>query len=496
MWEELAGGLLAAPGAAVTGVGGLLGNIRDAVALESQRKVAGVALKMMFTSVNDMLIDEENTPRSLQETVDGMLTNVRLSVVEGMKGQSAAAALIQDHLAMRATGWLSPEAGLYHNLRCRVLYYLSPADETTWWVLSHRWAKLLIPLFFVGFAGINVWFFILLYLLHDTRDEYQLCRFLTQFKLFQYLFTGVLPLAFFFYRLLRAQTLYDPELGSGYDPEMAEDVASWHFHAPALPWEWMEWAAVIARMVVVLDGFVRLKCCANGGPEQLEALEAIRMDGADGQLDGVVDAHHQTVNLTATKVGRRGDVSHERQATPWLWRQGVDPARPQPGRHHEAKLWAEYTERYRFRREKAREEGLDVRVCNGGAVMQGLFAWEILTLALSAALVGGVIGSMEYSTDQWRFWMFCELGVAVHSLLAFPYMLFIFAPIEYAVGAAKTGYDRHGWLCQHLTMDEVRQCRKAYADARERKGVTRQQGIFDYNKRGKDNKRDLAVLIG
>ena len=59
-------------GAAVTGVGGLLGNIRDAVALESQRKVAGVALKMMFTSVNDMLIDEENTPRSLQETVDGM----------------------------------------------------------------------------------------------------------------------------------------------------------------------------------------------------------------------------------------------------------------------------------------------------------------------------------------------------------------------------------------------------------------------------------------
>ena len=40
MWEELAGGLLAAPGAAVTGVGGLLGNIRDAVALESQRKVA------------------------------------------------------------------------------------------------------------------------------------------------------------------------------------------------------------------------------------------------------------------------------------------------------------------------------------------------------------------------------------------------------------------------------------------------------------------------
>ena len=103
---------------------------------------------------------------------------------------------------------------------------------------------------------------------------------------------------------------------------------------------------------------------------------------------------------------------------------------------------------------------------------------------------------MEYSTDQWRFWMFCELGVAVHSLLAFPYMLFIFAPIEYAVGAAKTGYDRHGWLCQHLTMDEVRQCRKAYADAREKKGVTRQQGIFDYTRRGKDNKRDLAVLIG
>ena len=105
VWEELAGGLLAAPGAAVTGVGGLLGNIRDAVALESQRKVAGVALKMMFTSVNDMLIDEENTPRSLQETVDGMLTNVRLSVVEGMKGQSAAAALIHDFIAGLPDGY-------------------------------------------------------------------------------------------------------------------------------------------------------------------------------------------------------------------------------------------------------------------------------------------------------------------------------------------------------------------------------------------------------
>ena len=128
---------------------------------------------------------------------------------------------------MRATGWLSPEAGLYHNLRCRVLYYLSPADETTWWCSATGGPSCSSS--FLSAAGINVWFFIL-YLLHDTRDEYQLCRFLTQFKLFQYLFTGVLPLAFFFYRLLRAQTLYDPELGSGYDPEMAEDVA-WHFRA-------------------------------------------------------------------------------------------------------------------------------------------------------------------------------------------------------------------------------------------------------------------------
>ena len=43
---------------------------------------------------------------------------------------------------------------------------------------------------------------------------------------------------------------------------------------------------------------------------------------------------------------------------------------------------------------------------------------------------------------------------------------------------------------------ERRRAEEAYADAREKKGVTRQQGIFDYNKRGKDNKRDLAVLIG
>ena len=32
--------------------------------------------------------------------------------------------------------------------------------------------------------------------------------------------------------------------------------------------------------------------------------------------------------------------------------------------------------------------------------------------------------------------------------------------------------------------------------AREKKGVTRQQGIFDMMRTGKDNKRDLAVLIG
>ena len=101
-------------------------------------------------------------------------------------------------------------------------------------MLSHRWAKLLIlfsssalPASTSGSSSCSTFC--------TTRATSTSSAASSAFKLFQYLFTGVLPLAFFFYRLLRAQTLYDPELGSGYDPEMAEDVASWHFHAPAPP---------------------------------------------------------------------------------------------------------------------------------------------------------------------------------------------------------------------------------------------------------------------
>ena len=88
-------------------------------------------------------------------------------------------------------------------MRCRVLHFFMPADETAWFTVQRRGAWVAAPFFLVSWAGVQVWSFIALYLLIDKRDEFQVVNWVTTFKLFQFVFTGVAPFVWICFRVVR-----------------------------------------------------------------------------------------------------------------------------------------------------------------------------------------------------------------------------------------------------------------------------------------------------
>ena len=59
--------------------------------------------------------------------------------------------------------------------------------------------------------------------------------------------------------------------------------------------------------------------------------------------------------------------------------------------------------------------------------------------------------------------LFLEIALTTHSVLSFPYLAFAVLPTKLLTGTAATGYDKHGWLCQALNMDEVEKVREKNA---------------------------------
>ena len=48
--------------------------------------------------------------------------------------------------------------------------------------------------------------------------------------------------------------------------------------------DYMRWAAMLSRIIIIWYAFALLLCCSRGGKEQIQALERVRLDMADGTL--------------------------------------------------------------------------------------------------------------------------------------------------------------------------------------------------------------------
>lgn len=484
IFDDMAGVLLFGPRA----VGGLFQHIGE----QSSKKVAAQALTVLFKLVHDLFIDKKYTPERLQKPVDGLIRNLQRDIVKNIRSDSAATRELKEHICEhRASAYLGVRAGPWHWVRCRVLHFFMPADETAWFTVQRRGAWVAAPFFLVSWAGVQVWSFIALYLLIDKRDEFQVVNWVTTFKLFQFVFTGVAPFVWICFRVVRCALLAEEY------PEHAIETANYYFHAPDGPEEVLFWAAAVARIVFVLEAFARLACGRNGGREQLEALEAVRVDGADGVLDGFLDVTGERQAPVAVRVKRTGSTeeSAARDATHvWLWRD-------------EAALWAYYTKMYRHHRQNARaahqlpvdDKTGKEKIRDGGPFVKFLMGWEVAILLLSIALHFGCVRAAQYDLDEWKYWLFLEIALTTHSVLSFPYLAFAVLPTKLLTGTAATGYDKHGWLCQALNMDEVEKVREKNAkeSAARKRTVTHNPHIGVFGTWGKtDKKRQLKSLVG
>ena len=187
-------------------------------------------------------------------------------------------------------------------VRAKLLYALLPADSTLFKRLRDPVGFLVFALNIWNPFQISVWLFVFLFVLIDKHDEYQLVNFILTFKGFQ-------ALSALFAAQGASMQLFmcALEVGDAPEPEMLKSTASFGraasyaapldkcaTGAPGTDADFYYLCMVEpVRLLVVWLAFTLLASgYAKGGKEEILALEQVRLDAADGQLDGVV-AHTQ-----------------------------------------------------------------------------------------------------------------------------------------------------------------------------------------------------------
>jgi len=370
-------------------------------------------------------------------------------------------------------------------VRSAVLYALLPADATVWYLLKHSWIFwLLMPLQFVFAFGANVWFFLLLFLLIDKRDEFQLIQFICHFKTIQALTCGVLPSVldsgFRFNCRLAVSNLDHArtaafaatlpfgeagELDAGKEAvhQMGAAVkhgvlsalnVTEHIEALRLVHEecgvdahslaqHVEVYAEPARILTVWLAYALLRFgYARGGYTQLKVLEHVRTDAADGTLDGTGRREAKQQDLTGESVEVRFTATEERMARRAALH-ALDPDGSKTTRRH--------------------RKGI-LRVVMIFDIVQTIcvFVYFGVMYLRSCGLEGD--GVLTKDTDKgeaelfnacglgrWEFMESMHSARIAQSLLSLPFIMFMLPlGIKLLTRAEPTAYDRSGMLVMVL----------------------------------------------
>ena len=182
--------------------------------------------------------------------IDSVLPDVREEVVYAVMGQVYSRRPAQDELVLASRGGLGRAVGC---LRGAVLYHLQPYDnggggritDIWWWVLT---LPAVCPLF-----GVQQVWFLLLFLLIDKGDEYQLCSFILSFKGLQALTVGIVG-------VIIGAVQYG--LCVNKTPPTCES------DAPGMsPWFFLELSAFSGQIVLVWTAFMLLPCSDKKGAD-------------------------------------------------------------------------------------------------------------------------------------------------------------------------------------------------------------------------------------
>ena len=217
----------------------------------------------------------------------------------------------------------------YTWFRARFLYAILPADAGRWQTLRNPKTVGIFMLSFCPFYAVSVWVFVLLFCLIDKTDEYQLSQYILKFKTTQFLI-GLFGLIQFaskmFYCLDGVNDFYD-----GVNVNGTHDRC-----VVAAPGQRPQDDYLIA-MEPVRVGFVYLAWFllwsgrAYGGKAELLALEHVRVDAADGSLDGQLAKEKLKTNVNQKASGTTSEALY-RAATKGARK--LYDAKPQYGGTH------------------------------------------------------------------------------------------------------------------------------------------------------------------
>ena len=302
----------------------------------------------------------------------------------------------------------------YSWFRSTVLYALYPADKTLFGRFKNPWYVILMLLKLSNYTSVPV--FGITWLLIDRRDEFQVCQFILTFKAYQFMlgiyYATTLALAFYSCLLIEESEVLAAVDGAARHPCDALMPSM----APEFPFVMV---MEVVRLVLVFRATALLKLGLTvGGPGELRALAEVRLDAADGTLDGYAD------------------IAALRQ-----------PHKLRAADHTVAELQV-VTERARRR--------FGAQVADGNA-LPSLMSFD--TAIGAAVLVWGVLVITRHagwSLDEPVLWHTLFYMKMIYGLGAFPFVLFLVPIIGEAMhGAHYTGYDKRGLCVPRLSPSQV-----------------------------------------
>jgi hypothetical protein len=246
----------------------------------------------------------------------------------------------------------------------------------------------------------------------QKRDEYQLVNYILKFKGFQALSALVAA-------AVASSKLFDCAIVNVGSDACDKD-------APGLTDAYIDAASMEpVRIIMVWLAFLLLRCgYAYGGKDEITALENVRQDMADGQLDGVRD-------LRALRQ-QDGDLDdHEAQD---LDDDEIDAA------------------------VQAARKKIGVQHRRGG-LLPSLLIYDLVVAAYCAGSYGHTIFSHGFSPNDAtapKFWTTIFFARTTYGLLAFPFLIFNVPVLGPALTKCKaTGYDMRGVLCAKLSGGQI-----------------------------------------
>ena len=177
----------------------------------------------------------------------------------------------------------------WHWARAHINYATLPADRTLFEKMANPMYIVLFCLKMSSYTAVPV--FGLNFFMMDKRDEYQLVYFILLFKSYQFL-SGV------YYAIDLSMVLYNCLSSAAYisgEPRACDNMLSTATsdYAFIISMEVPRIMLIAAAVYLLHTGY------SSGGPGELEALAEVRIDAADGDLDGFADTVKMDKDITA-----------------------------------------------------------------------------------------------------------------------------------------------------------------------------------------------------